>query len=30
MTSGEILKLLAGSGDEEAQIDARILFEELE
>ncbi|MDO4877660.1 MAG: protein-(glutamine-N5) methyltransferase, release factor-specific, partial [Oscillospiraceae bacterium] len=30
MTSGEILKLLAGSGDEEAQIDARILCEELE
>ena len=30
MTSGEILKLLADSGDEEAQIDARILCEELE
>ena len=30
MTSGDVLKLLAGSGDEEAQIDARILCEELE
>ena len=30
MTSGEILKLLTDSGDEEAQIDARILCEELE
>ena len=30
MTSGEILKLLADSGDEEASIDARILCEELE
>ena len=30
MTSGEILKLLADSGDEEAALDARILCEELE
>ena len=30
MTSGEVLKLLTASGDEEAQIDARILCEELE
>lgn len=30
MTSGEVLKLLTDSGDEEAQIDARILCEELE
>ena len=30
MTSGEILKLLTASGDEEAQLDARILCEELE
>ncbi len=30
MTFGEVLKLLSGSGDEEAQIDARILCEELE
>lgn len=30
MTSGEILKFLTDSGDEEAQIDARILCEELE
>ena len=30
MTSGEILKLLTDSGDEEAQLDARILCEELE
>ncbi|MBO4449570.1 MAG: peptide chain release factor N(5)-glutamine methyltransferase [Clostridiales bacterium] len=30
MTSGDILKLLTDSGDEEAQLDARILCEELE
>ena len=30
MTSGEILKLLTDSGDEEAALDARILCEELE
>lgn len=30
MTSGEVLKLLTDSGDDEAQIDARILCEELE
>lgn len=30
MTSGEILKLLTDSGDDEAQIDTRILCEELE
>ena len=30
MTYGEILKLLTDSGDEEAQLDARILCEELE
>ena len=30
MTSGDVLKLLTDSGDEEAQLDARILCEELE
>ncbi|MBE7070407.1 MAG: peptide chain release factor N(5)-glutamine methyltransferase [Ruminococcaceae bacterium] len=30
MTYGDVLKLLTGSGDEEAQLDARILCEELE
>ena len=30
MTSGDVLRLLTESGDEEAQIDARILCEELE
>lgn len=30
MTSGDVLKLLTGSGDEEAELDARILCEELE
>lgn len=30
MTSGDVLKLLTASGDEEAQTDARILCEELE
>ena len=30
MTSGDVLKLLTDSGDEEAQIDTRILCEELE
>lgn len=30
MTSGDVLKLLTASGDEEAELDARILCEELE